>query len=248
VVRIARLLSPTAINTYLACPRKYYLRYFKKLPSRPSIHLIRGNVVHKVIARFNQTWRKPMVQTSSLDLTIALLKIFEEVWEKARPSMESLGLPAEELQDFRDESQLMVINFGFWLERYGIAPPRQVEKRFISQRLHLMGIVDAEYNIGGETILVDFKTSRKADITPEVQRQAALYAMLFEDINGQPPADVWIHFLKFQDDPLPVGLDEELMQYGRQVLALVEQKTVSTREEDYPCTCGGYCHRDFVMR
>ena len=36
VIRIAnRILSPTDINTYLSCPRKFYLRYIKKLPTKP---------------------------------------------------------------------------------------------------------------------------------------------------------------------------------------------------------------------
>ena len=247
-IAAARLLSPTAINTYLSCPRKYYLRYIKKLASRPSIHLIRGNVVHKVIARFSREWHRPEGDATSLEITMALLQLFEEEWDRATPGLESLGLPAEELQDYRDESQLMVINFGFWLERYDISPPNRVEARLSSQRLRLMGIIDAEYGIGGETILVDFKTSKRADITPEVERQAALYALLYEDLYGHPPEDVWIHFLKYEDDPLPVGVDKELLQYGRDLVESIHQKTISTLEKDYPCTCGGYCHRDFVMR
>jgi CRISPR/Cas system-associated exonuclease Cas4 (RecB family) len=46
--------SPTSINTYLRCPRKYYLRYIKGLKSKPSIHLIRGKAVHETIAQFIQ--------------------------------------------------------------------------------------------------------------------------------------------------------------------------------------------------
>ena len=42
-----RILSPTSINTYLNCPRKFYLRYIQRLKSRPTIHLIRGQIVHR---------------------------------------------------------------------------------------------------------------------------------------------------------------------------------------------------------
>ena len=55
VVRIEdRILSPTAINTYLSCPRKFYLRYIKKLRTRPSIHLIRGQIVHQTLHQFHK--------------------------------------------------------------------------------------------------------------------------------------------------------------------------------------------------
>ena len=49
-----RFHSPTSINTYLRCPRKYYLRYIKGLKSKPSIHLVRGKAVHDAIAQFTE--------------------------------------------------------------------------------------------------------------------------------------------------------------------------------------------------
>ena len=38
---------------YLSCPRKFYLRYIKRLRTRPSIYLIRGLIVHKTLHEFN---------------------------------------------------------------------------------------------------------------------------------------------------------------------------------------------------
>ena len=40
--------SPSSINTYLRCPRKYFYRYIRKLKDKPSIHLIRGCVFRSI--------------------------------------------------------------------------------------------------------------------------------------------------------------------------------------------------------
>jgi ATP-dependent helicase/DNAse subunit B len=47
-----RVQSPSSINTYNQCPRKYYYQYILKLPTRPSIHLVRGNIAHSVLEDF----------------------------------------------------------------------------------------------------------------------------------------------------------------------------------------------------
>ena len=49
-----KILSPTSINTYLRCPRKYYLKYIKGLKEKPSIYLIRGKAVHDTIVKFHK--------------------------------------------------------------------------------------------------------------------------------------------------------------------------------------------------
>lgn len=68
VIRIERrVLSPTAINTYLSCPRKYYLRYIKKRRTKPSIHLIRGSLVHKTIHAFHEGCARGPPRTSEMD-------------------------------------------------------------------------------------------------------------------------------------------------------------------------------------
>ena len=47
-----RVESPSSINTFKQCPRKYYYVYVKKLETLPSIHLIRGKIVHSVLEDF----------------------------------------------------------------------------------------------------------------------------------------------------------------------------------------------------
>ena len=48
-LKTARVQSPSSIITYRQCPRKYYYHYIENLPTKPSIHTIRGKIVHSVL-------------------------------------------------------------------------------------------------------------------------------------------------------------------------------------------------------
>ena len=247
MIRITlKYLSPTAINTYLSCPRKYFLRYIKKLKTKPSIYLIRGSIIHKVIETFNQSAGPEARSLTDTEIILRLLKLFEREWNRAASRLEALDLSDEELKAFHDESQIMLVNYGYWFHRHNAPLPLSTETRFYSRNLGLMGIVDAVYRFGNLIILVDYKTSRKAEIKAEIERQAAIYALLYLDKHGVPPEAVWIHFVKFNQDPLVIDVDEPLLDYGRIVLESVRGKTKSNLEPDYPCTCGGWCEQDFI--
>ena len=47
-----RVESPSSINTFLQCNRKYYYQYIEKLPTKPSIHTVRGNIAHSTLENF----------------------------------------------------------------------------------------------------------------------------------------------------------------------------------------------------
>ena len=246
VIKLAhkRILSPTAINSYLSCPRKFYLRYIKKLKTKPSIHLIRGSVVHTVLERFAREHESlPGNQAS-----VQLLRLFDEEWKKVALQLATLNMKAEELFAFEQESRLMLINFYFWLRRHQQWPPRRIEMRLVSKKLGLMGIVDALHDTEKGPVVVDYKTSAKAEITPDVKRQAALYALLHQDFFGKPLKAVCIHFLKFDADPLVIPVDQGLMEYGRLVTEEVHRVTQTDAKADYPCTCGGWCEKDFIKK
>jgi CRISPR/Cas system-associated exonuclease Cas4 (RecB family) len=175
-----------------------------------------------------------------------LLGIFNDEWERAQNRIDSLGLSQEQIEFYHDESELMLLNFSHWLCKNEMPSPDLSETRIRSKNLQLMGIIDAVLVMGENAILVDYKTSKHAKITEDIQRQAALYALLYEDKYKKTPVAVWIHFLKVPDDPQPIHIDEALLEYGKILIESVREKTRSENEEDYPCTCGGYCERDFI--
>jgi len=249
VMRIkTRILSPTAINTYLSCPRKFYLRYIKKLRTRPSIHLIRGRIVHQVLEQFHKNYPRISTEVPLRKVREELLSIFEKEWEKADGSLHSLGLTERQIEFYYEDSQLMLLNFSQWFYKNGMQSPELSEAKIFSKNLMLMGIIDAVHLWDDKVYLVDYKTSKYKKITDDIQRQAALYALLYQDKYRKIPEAVWIHFLKDPGDPEPIHIDDELLQYGKITIKSVREKTTSQNEQNYPCTCGGYCEVDFVNR
>jgi len=240
-----RILSPTAINTYLFCPQKFYFRYIQKLKTKPSIHLVRGQIVHQTIYRFH---RKPAARGASIQAEKAkndLLGIFDQEWEKATNTIESLPLTLPEIAFYHDESEHMLRNFAQWYSQNRMLPSSS-ETKMLSWNLRLMGIIDAVHHIGDRVVLVDYKTSKYPKITDDIRRQAALYALLCEDQHGITPSEVRIHFLVQAEDPTSIRVDEDLLTYAKETLRLVAQKTSTTLQQNYPCTCGGLCKKDFL--
>ena len=73
------------------------------------------------------------------------------------------------------------------------------------------------------------------------------WANKFTDIlRKKAPEVIWIHFLKEVDDPKLIHVDEHLLDYAKILIESIREKTKGFDEESYPCTCGGYCERDFT--
>ena len=231
----------------MSCPRKFYLRYIKKYQTRPSIHLIRGQIVHKTLHQFNRSHPKNLSEIPVEKICLELLGIFNELWGNARNSLNTLDLPEDEIASFHHESELMLLNFGHWLLKNGLSTPALSETRLWSDNLRAMGIIDAVHVMSDKVALVDYKTSKQAKITSDIMRQAALYALLYQDKYNKVPDAVWIHFLKDPGEPQTIHIDNEILHYGKTLIESVHEKTTSYDETSYPCTCGGYCERDFIQ-
>jgi CRISPR/Cas system-associated exonuclease Cas4 (RecB family) len=247
VVRIERrILSPTAINTYLSCPRKYYLRYIRKLRTKPSIHLIRGNLIHKTIQAFHRDCSRGPTSSSENEISESLLKTFNRLWVESQKDLDALGLPQAELDEYHVDSEQMLLNYAGWFTRQDTPPlVNYSEVRIFSDYLGVMGIIDAVRINGNEVTLIDYKTSKNPMVTDEIMRQAVLYALLYRDRYNKAPDVVCIHFLKNPGDPIDIHIDELFLEYAEILLESVREKTRANDEHSYPCTCGGYCERDF---
>jgi hypothetical protein len=249
VVRIERrILSPTAINTYLSCPHKYYLKYIKRLRTKPSIHLIRGNLIHKTIQAFHKDCARGPPDLSETGISESLLKTFNRLWQESQKDLDALRLLQDELDEYHDDSERMLLNYAGWFTRQNPLPlVSDSEVKIFSNYLGLMGIIDAVRNNGNEVILIDYKTSKNPTVTDETMRQAVIYALLYKDRYNRVPDIVCIHFLKEPGDPIPIHIDELFLEYAEILVESVREKTRSNDESSYPCTCGGYCERDFTL-
>ena len=175
-----------------------------------------------------------------------LLNIFNRQWAAAENRLNNLELTKKQIDFYHDDSEMMLLNFSHWFFKSGMPAPDLTEARIMSHNLGLLGIIDAVFEQPDKVILVDYKTSKQAKITDDTLRQAALYCLLYRDRFKIIPEAVWIHFLKEPGDPMPIGVDEQLLNYAKILIESIRKKTLSDNKADYPCTCGGYCSRDFI--
>jgi hypothetical protein len=140
----------------------------------------------------------------------------------------------------------MLLNFSHWFCKNDMAVPDLTEARILSDNLKLLGIIDAVFEKTDNVILVDYKTSKYAQITDDIVRQATIYSLLYQDRFKKVPDEVGIHFLKEPGDPKPIHITDSLLKYGKDLIQFIREKTLSEAQTNYPCTCGGYCERDFI--
>lgn len=242
---MTKFLSPTSINTYLKCPRKYFLKYIKGLKEKPSIHLIRGKAVHDALAKFHKSEIQDLKDFERIK--IDLLSLFNHSWLTQEGDIHGLDLPERTLNEYYHESAEMLIG---WLKRNLPALQNrnlwpESEVKLFSQTHRVMGIIDAIHSRNGKVSLTDYKTGKMDTLTQDVKVQMSIYALLYQENFGVLPGVVVLDFLKFQKArPFPVTAD--FVHYAVKLCKEIHEKTSSVNEKDYPCKCGGWCQKDFL--
>lgn len=241
-----RYLSPTSINTYLRCPRKYYYRYIKGMKEKPSIYLVRGIAVHEALARFfDQCYFNIHDNERSKGYLKAL---FQDAWMKQNATIEKLGLDPNVIQKYYDESVEMLRNWSLRLHKKSIKESEKpkTEIKLFSQKYNVMGVIDAVYEKDGKAILIDYKTSKSDKITRDIKVQMGIYAVLYREKSGKYPSMIGIDFLKTGTRKF-FKVSDVLINYAKKLCREIAIRTSSKQVADYPCRCGGWCEKDFVF-
>src|SRR3989338_2266955 len=111
-----RIQSPSSINTYKQCPRKYYYQYMKKLPTKASIHLVRGKLSHSVLEDFFKINASIITaENYSYLLKILINDLFKKHWSGSQEQLDSLGLSTEDYLFYFNETQSMIND---WVELF----------------------------------------------------------------------------------------------------------------------------------
>lgn len=241
-----RIQSPSSINMFLQCPRKYYYRYHLKLPISSSIHLLRGGVVHSALEEFFTFDIGPISGDNFIfNLHIVLLEHFKKNWQSKMDELSRLGLTKQELDYYYGDSIAMLENWftSFSGKLFEIAKitsfenafkmlSPKVELEYVSGKYGVRGFIDAIHEYNGKVTIMDYKTSAKDTMTPEYKLQLAIYALLYEEKHGKKPDQVGISFLKFGDRMLDV--DSNLIEFAKNEVLSVHINTASDKIQDYP--------------
>jgi CRISPR/Cas system-associated exonuclease Cas4 (RecB family) len=240
-----RWLSPSSINAYIRCPRKFYYSKIAKLKQKPSIHLIRGIAVHNAIEKFYKYKVNQCADMEYSRLRKIVIELLRDEWLVQKKNIRKLDLSNDDLGFFVQESKKMMLNFlhDFIHNKGFEKKPPVIEKTLFSKKHKVLGRIDAIYNNKDPPLLVDFKTSKSKKVYDDQKRQLGIYALLYKENFNKLP-DVAIHFLKFKDGLERFEVTDKFIEDIKILIADIHEKTQSDDIKDYPCTCG-WCDKDF---
>jgi CRISPR/Cas system-associated exonuclease Cas4 (RecB family) len=177
------------------------------------------------------------------DMKFVAKNLLVACWNQRRSELESLDV--ENLDFFLEESKLMIEN---WVEYFNSELQKDIESghdtgeaflrlrpkmevKYFSNDLKLIGYVDAIIEKDGEVELLDFKTSKTADVD-KYKLQIGIYALLYKMEHGKIPDKGALFF--FKHGKKNVVVDEELVKEAKKELDDVKAQTQSTEKADYP--------------
>ncbi len=250
-----RIQSPSSINTFKQCPRKYYYQYILKIAQKvPSIHLQRGKIVHAALEDLFKIDVNNLTEDHyEFELKTLLQSLFKQKWTEEKKELEKIELTPEQLEFYFRESLSMINN---WFDNFmQILKPKvekeglvqgfnhvkpQTEIYFLSEEHQVRGFIDAIHKIDGEISLMDYKTSKREKMTPEYKLQLAIYALLYEEKYGKKPHKVGIDFLRHKHHHLDV--DQELVDFAKLECKFIQEQTISEDISDYSKKTGPLCN------
>jgi len=190
------------------------------------------------------------------------MEIFKKHWNANINEMNTLGLTHAELNFYHEETKYMVQT---WIKRFIHEVVKDMKTKSLVEAFNhqkpkteeeyrsnihgVRGFIDAihEYQteVNGELKkeihVIDYKTSKRAKMSPPYKLQLAIYAMLYKEKHGELPAKVGIDFLKFDEPPMYLDADEELVDFARLEVAFIHECTVSKEKPDYPKKISALC-------
>ncbi len=238
---MGRIQSPSSINTFNQCPRKYYYQYIEKLETKPNIHLVRGNVMHSVLENFFKTDISRLSDNFEVELRTIAHELLRKFWNEKKDKFDSLDLEDEQIDFFYSDSETMLNN---WMDNFVAKLGKQenftdgfkkltpnTEVHYLSDNHQVQGYIDAIHESPEEVVLIDYKTSKKDYMSSEYKLQLAIYALLYYEKHGVLPSKVGVDFLKFNEKMIEV--DESMVEYAKEEVSKVHRNTKSQAKEDY---------------
>src|SRR3989344_4741585 len=219
--------SPTSVNTYLQCHRKYYNKYIKRIREKETPEMLVGTLTHEILAEF----------VSGKDYSRERLMT---IFESKRNGNKSSLLKSQHY----GEIKTMLEN---WFESICVKVDGKFLKNYFEGVKTELKLKSDEYNVCGvldlfnedKGYIVEYKTSSKDMIKPEYKLQLGIYALLFYEKFKRLPTKLSINFLKHGIKDVP--LTAELVNEAKRVCKLVKLKTLSRDVEDYPCKKSSLC-------
>ena len=251
-----RVESPSSINTFKQCTRKYYYQYIARLPTISNVHQVRGNIAHSTLEKFYDIDISNItLEDYSLRFHLAIQQLFLYYWNQSKPELQKLGLNKDQEMFYFEETMLMLMN---WINHFITKITEEIkvrnisvqeafllltplrEEQYQSDNYSVRGFIDAIHHIENEVHIIDYKTNSKFEIKEEIKLQLAIYSLLYFERHGKMPSKVGIFFLRHKLKLMNV--DQELLELAKKEIALIHAHTSQTEDiKDYPRCVGPLC-------
>src|SRR3989338_9951469 len=256
ILMAKRVESPSSINTFKQCPRKYYYQYIARLPTLPNIHQVRGNIAHSTLENFyDMDVSTFSEQDYAQKFRSGIQSLFLHYWNRSQPELKKLNLNHDQEQFYFEETVLMLLNWtnhligevGQMVQSKKISVPEAFvqltpirEQRFKSDRYSVQGFIDAIHHLEDEVHIIDYKTNASFEFKEEIKLQLAIYSLLYFEKHGQMPSKVGIFFLRHKLKLMKT--DPELLELAKKEIELIHTHTSKTEQiDDYPRCVGPLC-------
>lgn len=246
--------SPSSINTYRQCPRKYYYRYIKKLPTTTNHYAIIGNSIHSILEKFFLVNLRGVDQTNfDKRFRVFIYDLMNEEFENAKKRLAQINYRGD-LDQIHSDFDYMI---DLWISNFNNRIQMQLDKgstmfdafRFLKPKTEMnlkcrdhnvQGYVDAIFERKNGDIIVDYKTGKRDILSEDYLIQLAIYALLYFQNYGKMPRKVGVEFLK-HGKMVFLDVDDELLARAKLECELIEMNTKSKNMIDYPKKTSPLC-------
>jgi ATP-dependent helicase/DNAse subunit B len=251
-----RVESPSSINTFKQCKRKYYYQYILNLPTIANIHQVRGNIAHDVLENFYNINLEGFRQDNyELKFREAIQQLFLHYWNSYKKQLDELSLNNDQKKFYFEETMLMLMN---WVSHFindlnemikkenipmeeaflKLIPLREIE--LVSQQYSVRGFVDAIRQIEEEIQIIDYKTNSSFEVKESIRLQLAIYTLLYFEKYGVMPSKAGIFFLRHKLKL--INADNELLEMAKKEIEIIHEHTSRTENVmDYPQMVSPLC-------
>jgi RecB family exonuclease len=248
----SRVQSPSSINTYIQCPKKYFFRYIKGLSSVATIDQLRGKLLHSILEDFFDIKPEVFSNISFLaEMKIILIERLSKRWEELQAEFDELGFNQSIRIAYFYDAQKMLINFlntfsgklhknlemmNFENAFKRLCPEREVYLK--SERFKIHGYLDAVHK-HDKTVILDYKTCAKDDMKDAYKNQLSIYSLMYFENFKKLPDEVGIHFLMHNIKTIPAT--KKMVMGAAKTISQVHKRTLSKSENDYKTKKSGLC-------
>lgn len=212
-------LSPSRAGDFKRCPLLYRLRAIDRVPEKPSVAQVTGNVVHAVL---EELYGRPRADRG----VDAALELLEPAWVRHRDADAAVAalVPDADLSAFLDDARSLLRRY------YTMEDPTRFEPHACEQYVDadldgtpVRGFIDrVDIAPTGEVRVVDYKTGRMPSprFREEALFQMRFYGLVYLRTRGVLPTQLKLMYLKEGDSIIHAPSVAELESFERSLHAL----------------------------